>query len=618
MKRISLRLTATVVSILTVAACLTPSAFAAKKFAPVIDTQNIGVQTQYSYSENDPSWLRKLVVKEDLMSVEGIATESVLYPNASYPYRTDAPCFKEEVAKYVENFTLDEEGRKAAYIYLLKQIGAISIITETPEEGQSKADWLREQGIIITEEEEADPDSIILINALYSLMKNDFYYVYSGNHIDIPAGTRLEPALMMYLMAMTSKNSTLTEFLQKYFARTQILTLEDYIYYTSLMALFSGGFVSVTELPTITPEEVYRRVAIMTIRTAGISVDSDTATTEEIQIKYLASMLSDTYNISVDPDALEKEVKKGTVAYYIIRRMAYEDASISISDKRYKYEEAFKIVLKQTHRFDLENEFYCDIKEYGVYLKNIRDSVYINPVPLSLSGVEIMINGTKVEGNQYYKALLTGEAPQTIGIAVTHKSGKTVKNTYYRLKIYNGVEAATDSNLTGFIESFGNITVQNPDVSLSLPAPAGVYDGVSKLNEVVPSLYQLADKMLRMNEYGQLVDNEGNIISAESYETLPEGYKYSLDSAGNIIIVPVTDEPTTVSSSENTDALQSKENLRYILIAGSVFLFLLLIFIIAIIIRLTSKNKKSKGKSKKAKEKAKKARKENRARKRNK
>ncbi len=618
MKRISLRLTATAISIITVAACLTPSAFAAKKFAPVIDTQNLGVQTQYAYSENDPSWLRKLVVKEDLMSVDGIATENTLYPNPSYPYRTDAPCFKEEVAGYVETFTLDEEGRKAAYIYLLKQIGAISIISEAPGDNLSKADWLREHGIIITKEEEADPDSVIMINALYSLMKNDFYYVYTGNHLEIPAGTRLEPALMMYLMAMTSKSSTLTAFLQKYFSGTQILSLEDYIYYTSLMALFTGGYVSVTELPTISHEEVYRRVAIMTIRNAGISVDADTATTEEIQIKYLASMLSDTYDISVDPDALEKEVKKGTVAYYIIRRMAYEDASLSISDKRYSYEEAFGMVLKQTHRFDLENEFYCDIKDYSVHLKNTRDSVYINPVPLSLSGVELMINGTPVEGNKYTKVFLTGESPQSIGIAVTHKSGKTTKNTYYRLKIYNGTEAATESNITGIIESFGNISIGEPNVSVSLAVPTGIPDGVSKLNEVIPSLYQLADKALKINEYGQLVDADGNIISAANYEQLPDGYKYSLDSAGNIIVVPVTDEPTTVASTENTTDTQDNEKLRYILIAGSVFFFLLLVFIIILIVRLTSKKKKSKSKSKKAKEKAKKERREKRAQKRNK
>ena len=73
----------------------------AKKFAKQINT-NLGFLTQYEYEENDPSWLRKLLVKENMLSVDGIITEKALYPVSKYPYITDAPSFKEEVEEYAK------------------------------------------------------------------------------------------------------------------------------------------------------------------------------------------------------------------------------------------------------------------------------------------------------------------------------------------------------------------------------------------------------------------------------------------------------------------------------------------------------------------------------------
>ena len=73
----------------------------AKKFAKKINT-NLGVKTQYEYEANNPSWLRQLIVKENMLSVDGIVTEKALYPVSKYPYVTDAPSFKEEVAEYAK------------------------------------------------------------------------------------------------------------------------------------------------------------------------------------------------------------------------------------------------------------------------------------------------------------------------------------------------------------------------------------------------------------------------------------------------------------------------------------------------------------------------------------
>ena len=121
---------------------LSVSAFA-KEFAPVIDISTPGMQTQYLYDTNDPSWLRKLVIKEDMLSTTGIFTELPLYPVTDYPYTNDAKGFNAEVEEYMEIYSLDEESRRAAYIYFLEQIGALSIISDPS--ASEKADTFRRE-----------------------------------------------------------------------------------------------------------------------------------------------------------------------------------------------------------------------------------------------------------------------------------------------------------------------------------------------------------------------------------------------------------------------------------------------------------------------------------------
>ena len=114
------RILAAILAIITCSSVLSLSV-SAKKFAKPINT-NIGFLTQYEYETNNPSWLRKLLVKENMLSVDGIITEKALYPVTDYPYITDAPCFKEEVEEYAHYYTLDEESQRAAYIYVFQQL----------------------------------------------------------------------------------------------------------------------------------------------------------------------------------------------------------------------------------------------------------------------------------------------------------------------------------------------------------------------------------------------------------------------------------------------------------------------------------------------------------------
>ncbi len=613
MKKAKRLLSAVLVAILFCSAII-PSAFA-RDFAPVFDATNLGVQTQYAYSENNVSWLRKLVIKEDMLSTSGLINEAVLHPVTDYPYTTDAPHFKAEVEECVKTYTLDEESQKAAYLYVLNQIGALTIISEPTTSNETKADWLRAQGIIVTEEDEKDAERVLLISALYAMMRNDLYYVMKGEHYTIPAGTPLEEAIVMYIAALSGHENSLGSFILKFFGKNSFGSLEDYIYYTSLMALYTNGYVSVMEISSLPRAEVFRRLAIMTIRNYGLAIDSEKATTEELQQKYLTAMLGTHYRVSLDPASLVKASSNQGIPYYILQRMAAEDAKMTISHTRYTYEQCFDYVLKKTQRFDLDKEFFSDIYEYNIYLGSKREDIYVNPTPLTATSV-IKINDVAVVGGQYAKVNLTADGIQAFTITSTYTVNGKATTSKYKINVIQGTTPPPDSDLIGLVptmgtsdgttgnnnalitDSNGNVLVTVPPLSMALPYVTGV-NGIAS---------NLIGKVLSLNDKGQLVDQDGNVISQGTFDTLPEGYKYVLGEDGIIQVVLMNEEETTAP--DNT-ALPDMENndVRSIIIIGSIVMCVALILALIITLAVIKKrgNSADRVKARRQKELAKKA-----------
>lgn len=593
---------------------LSTSAFA-KDFAPKFDISNPGIQTQYIYSENNVSWIRKLVIKEDMLSPEGIATEAVLHPVTDYPYTTDAPHFKAEVEECTKTYTLDEDSQRAAYLYLIKQVGALSLISEPTVSDQTKADWLRSQGIVITKEEEQDPEKILMISALYAMMRNDLYYVYTGEHLTIPKGTSLEQAIVIYLASLSGQGSMLASFIYKFFGHSSFGNLEDYMYYTSLMALYTNGYVNATEIPQLSRNEVYRRVAIMTIRGYGLAIDSEKATHEELQQKYLTAMLGTHYKVSLDPESLAKASNNQSIAYYILQRMAYEDAKLTISQTKYSFENCFKTVLQKTDRFDLKKEFYSDVYEYNVYLESNRSNISVNPTPLTAASV-VTINGKPVIGGEYAKVEIKNVEHQVLNIVSRYTVNGKTTTSLYKLNVYQGTTPPPSSNITGIVPTYKNPSNSttgngsngnNPTVNVNLTLP-NMLPYVSQINGAATNL---VGKILSLNDKGQLVDQQGNVISQATYETLPEGYKYVLGDDG-IIKVVLIDDTTSVSENDSSDEGSKTEKTRKIIIIVSSLMCIALVFALILTLVLTKKNRNkktsdSKTKARKAKEKAKKA-----------
>ena len=79
-------------------------------------------------------------------------------------------------------------------------------------------------------------------------------------------------------------------------------------------------------------------------------------------------------------------------------------------------------------------------------------------------------------------------------------------------------------------------------------------------------------QVLHINEQGQLVDSQGNIISDSVKETLPEGYGYILNANGVVTIGKLNEVTTTLEATEQPKI--DKEQIKTIVIYFSAFLVL--------------------------------------------
>lgn len=426
-------------------------------------------ETQFSYDSADPSWLKDLVVKEDMNTISGLSGRNTLKAVAEYPYRATVDSFSEDIAYYQLLYTLDEDMANAAYLYLLDMATAFG--SSAIGAGQSDEyirSYLESLGVVYPAGNAAtDAETLIVARALYAVISAD-------NSYTINRGTGLYDAFTAYLSRIIGVNNTV---LVKFDGDNDISDLKEYVLAACKYSLYAAGYQVSKDTPA---EEVYRLIAIMTIRAQGISIDSSSATFEEIKNKYLCAMICKIYGVSIDTDAFEKAVKNGNLDFYMLQLIG-KKYKITVRDSA-TLKEAFDIVCKNTPYFDLEEgEFYADIHEYDIQLKYIRDTVWIYPQTLSVTSepdgiyVTVSVNGNKVRENYYVDVALDSSKEKStvlVTIDVRNASGRTDSSTY-KLNFIQGsekpVEGTTISSaLVGIgalaqqvVEDMGN----NPVVS---------------------------------------------------------------------------------------------------------------------------------------------------------
>ncbi len=393
------------------------------------------VETQYTYSSANMSWLKDIIIKEDMSSVNGLSKRSEIQAVAAYPYTETAESFSEEVAYYQILYTLDEDMANVMYLYMLE-------IAESFADSSANSDYsddfirsyLESLGIVYPAGEAADStETLVVARALFSVITSD-------EDFTVKRGTGLYDAFTSYTSTLFGVN---TSALLKFDGDNDFADLKEYVTAACKLMLFNAGYdVSAAS----TDEEIYRLIAVMTIKSQGISIDSSTATLEEIKLKYLCAMMCKIYGVSIDLPSFEKAANDYKLDFYMLKLIGKENG-VAIKDT-VSYKEAFDLVCKNSDYFNIEaGEFYADIYEYNVKLNYKRSTVWIYAQTLGTTNesngtaVSVKIDGKSIRGNYYADVTLDKNKPnQSVIITVEYKDESGTKSSSYKINFIQGAE----------------------------------------------------------------------------------------------------------------------------------------------------------------------------------
>ena len=433
-------------------------------------------ETQYSYDSPNMSWLRDLIVKEDMNSLDGMTQRNTLVAKATYPYKETAETFKEEVAYYQALYTLDEDMANVIYLYMLEITMTFASGADSSYSDEFIRTYLESIGIVYPPED--SEETKIVARAFFSIVTKDENYV-------VKRGTGLYEAFTGYLSTLLGVNMNA---ILKFDSDSDMTDLREYVLAACKYMLFAAGYNVGKDTPE---EEVYRLIAIMTIRSQGITIDSGTATFEEIKNKYLCALICKIYEIPIDTVGFENAVKKDNLAFYLLQ-MIGKEYGITVKDS-VTYNAAFDIVSQNTTYFNLEEgEFYADVYEYDIQLKYKRDAVWFYPQTLGVTSesegtkVNVLINDKDVRENYYVEVSLNKnleKIPVIITVEYTEKTGKKISSSY-KINVIQGQTEAVKSNTVS--DAFQNVTDVVDKVLGDLGMDSSIADIVQRIPFELP------------------------------------------------------------------------------------------------------------------------------------
>ena len=514
------------------------------------------VDTQFEYSVSNPAWLKSLIVNENMLDVNGITANATLVAKPEYAYSKTPDSFRSEVEYYVSLYTLDETAKRAGYVYVLDYLNKASSAVSNSKSDEEIKEWLELNGIVYPSGGLNDTETLIFARTLYSLMSSNTL------GITITPGTTLEAALVVYVSEVFGDDIPQMMLLNDGLMPE---TFDEYVALVCIVALNANGFSVSTATPM---DEIYRLTAVQTIRTAGVAVDEDTATFEEIQNDFMAVMLGKQYDITVDTSGLMDARATSSVPLFILRTMgnAY---GITVG-RNADFNEAFNTVAANTPIFSFDTGgFYSDIYNYEAQLSYIRDKVWISATALHTpSGDEtlkITIDGVEVQTGEYKEIALNTDAEiQTVQIKVEYASETESYTKTYSVNIRQGNITPAENegtytgnsligiaagNTAGYVASIFPVITSSVSTGLIMP-DVGTSDAGTIVSSLITGAYDTAIGIQAAinTQNNSLTNNLGGTLLSRAADP-PEGYEFTVNEKGYVTgIVRTKNEGVTAHS----------------------------------------------------------------------
>lgn len=544
----------TLALVMLLSLCICPASAMAEG-ASLLSTAVSPGNVRWSNPTYNYAWIDNMIIRDDPMA----ATQAHIIPKPTdYPYSTTYERFMEESGNYTELITLDKSTVTAAYDEIVNVMYYLVVAMGMTDDIDVMKQYLTEQGIRLPAN--TTPDENAEIAVVYAAIKYDAVYTLYNKHVEFPVGTTLDGAVVTIVSALTGT-----------VVPSGVDNLAGYAVFCTKTYVTSFENLPISTNPS--EAEIFHWAKVITAASSGdykvpVEVYSETtpAQKEYVDYAYYASILSDVYDVKIDPIKLVIAMQNGdphSVQKLILKTMLDEKniAYAANESTRNLFDMACK-----NGCFLLEEEFYTDVLRYDVEVAQNCEKIWFTPFPLS----GLLENGS----DEYLSIKLAGNsvAPSsTTGVALdTAKSRETV----YMEVTYNAPDRQDTAVYEFNIIKNAALNVErNPETKNDMVAEVEKYVNSivpadsDKAQAVIDGVFQNVDSEMQsgaavgegiLTTYGDVTNSDGTVATVPSkddgfdFEYLDELLEgvYETDVFGNIVTTSGFDyeESTTEES----------------------------------------------------------------------
>lgn len=322
---------------------------------------------EYNYA-----WLDNMIIRDDPMA----ATQAHIIPKPTdYPYRVTYEGFLEESADYTELMTLDKESVASAYDEIINAMYYIVVAMGMTDDTEVMKQYLVDQGIRLPANTTADEKAEIAV--VYAAIKYDAVYTLYGKHVSFPVGTTLDGAVVTIISALTGT-----------VVPSGVDNLTGYAVFCTKNYVTSFKDLPISTNPS--EEEIFHWAKVVIAASSGdyqvpVEVYSETtaAQKEYVDYAYYASILSDAYDVKIDPIKLVVALQSSdsqAVQKLILKTMLDEKGVDYPNDAT---TQSLFDTACLNGCFNLEEEFYTDVLRYEIEVAQDCEKIWFTPFALS-------------------------------------------------------------------------------------------------------------------------------------------------------------------------------------------------------------------------------------------
>jgi hypothetical protein len=394
--------------------------------------------TTYNYA-----WLDNMIIRDDPMAS---AQAHIIPKPTDYPYSTTYEQFLEDSGNYKQLITLDKDTVASAYDEVVNVMYYLVVAMGMTDDINTMKQYLTDNGIRIPANTTPDENGEIAV--VYAAMKYDAVYTLYGKHVTFPVGTTLDGAVVTIVSALTGT-----------VVPSGVENLAGYALFCTKTYVTSFDSLPVSTNPS--EEEIFHWAKVILAAESGdyqvpVEVYSETsaAQKEYVDYAYYASILSDLYDVKIDPIKLIVAIQDGdplSVQKLILKTML-DEKKVSYADNM-ACEDLFDLAC-ESGCFNLEEEFYTDVLRYEIEVAQNCEKIWFTAFALSglLPGGSDEYLSLKLAGNAVAPSSTTGitlnpaMSTETIYLESTYNAPDRQETAVYEFKIVKNAALNTERN----------------------------------------------------------------------------------------------------------------------------------------------------------------------------